>query len=159
MLLLAGCSRPSGGVDAAVAAVEVDCTLQTPLSPGVPGSPGHFIPSQLNPNGASELASLMREMKADLEAARLAIEAGAPFAPMYARHRKIRCAWPTALEERNPAFEASAIAYLQWVRMLDSKPADLRSAYEGVVGGCLACHANSCPGPILAIEKLRLLPR
>jgi hypothetical protein len=158
-VLLSGCSRPSPAPAAVPAPVEEECTLQTPLKPGVPGSPGHFIPSDINANGASELATLMREMKADLEAARAAIEKGERVAPMHARHRKIRCAWPTGLEDRNPVFEASAISYLQQVRTLDSSPADVRAAYEGVVAGCLACHANSCPGPISAIEKLRLLPR
>ncbi len=147
------CARPP-------AALPVDeCTLQTPLVPGVPGSPGHLIPSELRSEGASELATLMRTMKSDLEAARGSIEAGQRIPPMYARHRKLRCAWPTGLEDRNPVFEASAIAYLQLVRALDEKPADLRTAYEGVVTGCLACHATSCPGPITAIEKLRMTPR
>ena len=99
-------------------------------------------PSEVNANGASELASLMRVMKADLEAARVAIERGEPIAPMHPHHRKIRCAWPTGLEDRNPTFEASAITYLQLVRTLDSRPADLRAAYGGVVAGCLACHAT-----------------
>ena len=43
-----------------------DCTLDTPLIPGVPGSPGHLLPSEINPNGVSELAALMRTMQRDL---------------------------------------------------------------------------------------------
>ena len=155
-LVLGACSRPT---PAPAPAEEAECTLQTKLVPGIPGSPGHLISSELNINGASELATLMRMMKADLEAARAAIEHHAPLVPMYARHRKIRCAWPTGLEDRNPTFEASAISYLSLVRTLDSRPADLEAAYGNVVSGCLGCHATSCPGPISAIEKLRLLPR
>ena len=158
-LICCGCNRSTPAPVAPVAPIEEACTLQTVLEPGIPGSPGHLIASDLNVNGASELATLMRAMKSDLESARASMERGEPVAPMYARHRKIRCAWPTGLEDRNPRFDASAITYLQRVRTLDSRPADLPAAYEGVVAGCLACHANSCPGPISAIEKLRLLPR
>lgn len=155
MLILAGCTKPS----APPVAAEEECTLQTKLVPGVPGSPGHLIASELNSNGASELATLMRMMKKDLEDARTAIERAEPIAPMHPRHKKIRCAWPTGLEDRNPVFEAGAINYLQRVRTLDSRPADPSAAYAGVVDGCIACHLTSCPGPISAIEKLRLLPR
>jgi len=154
--LLPACQR-SAAPDAGPA--EPECTLNTPLVPGVPGSPGHLIASDINQNGASELATLMRAMKEDLQTARHAIEKGDPTAPMFARHRKIRCAWPTGLEDRNAVFEASAVTYLQLVRQLDARPADPRAAYEAVVGGCLACHATACPGPVSLIEKLRLLPK
>ena len=164
-----GCNRsapaPVEGEAAAVAAValapapvEDDCTLQTELKPGIPGSPGHLLPSEINMNGASELAALMRTMKADLEAARIALEKSAPLGAMHPRHRKIRCSWPTALEDRNPTFDANAISYLQLVRAFDAKPADPRAAYEAVVSGCLACHATSCPGPVEAIHTLHLAP-
>ncbi|MBS1149491.1 MAG: hypothetical protein H6Q89_1189 [Myxococcaceae bacterium] len=165
---ICGCSRslpapvapeaPAAAVAIAPPApVEDDCTLQTELKPGIPGSPGHLLPSEINMNGASELAMLMRVMKADLEAARTALDNGEPIGPMHARHRKIRCSWPTALEDRNPTFEANAISYLLLVRAFDAKPAEPRAAYEGVVSGCLACHATSCPGPIQAIETLHLV--
>ena len=150
LILVCACSRTP-----APAVVEDACTLQTPLKPGIPGSPGHLIPSAINANGASELATLMRAMKADLEAAQGSIARGEPIPSMLPRHRKIRCSWPTGLEDRNPAFDASAIAYLAQVRTLDARPADVGAAYDGVVSACLACHANSCPGPITAIEKLR----
>ncbi len=153
VIAVSSCAKPAPAI------AEDECTLQTRLVPGVPGSPGHLIASEINLNGASELATLMRAMKADLEVARTAIEKGEPVAPMLPRHRKIRCAWPTGLEDRNAVFDASAVNYLQAVRTLDSRPGDPRAAYEAVVGGCLACHANACPGPISLIEKLRLLPR
>ncbi len=154
--LLPACQR-TPAPDAGPA--EPECTGNTALVPGVPGSPGHLIPSEVNQNGASELATLMRAMKADLETARVAIEKGEPTAPMFSKHRKIRCAWPTGLEDRNAVFDASAVTYLQLVRNLDLHPKDPRAAYEAVVGGCLACHATACPGPVSLIEKLRLLPR
>ena len=43
------------------------CNLETILKPGVPGSPNNLIESDINPNGDSELAHLMRKMLKDLQ--------------------------------------------------------------------------------------------
>jgi hypothetical protein len=142
---------------AALSAPADDCTLETPLVPGVPGSPGHLIPSDINPNGSSELAEMMRTMQRDLGAAREAILAGRPVAPMHARHRKMRCAWPTAASDRNPAFDAFAQGYLANVSALETAPAEGRAAaFTAVLDACKACHQQSCPGPITAIDAMRL---
>jgi hypothetical protein len=138
------------------AAAEDDCTLATPLVPGVPGSPGHLIPSDVNPNGASELAMLMRSMVADLERSRAALEKGEPLPPLWSRHRKMRCSWPTDASDRNPQFDAMAVAYLAQVRALDAKPPDVRGAFNAVVAACQACHENVCPGPIETIVRLKV---
>lgn len=134
---------------------EETCTLETPLLPGVPGSPGNLIPSEINPNGASELADLMRRMEADLLAARAALETGAPLPALHPTHRRIRCAWPTDLSDRNATFDTMAQLYLRAVKRFDaSGAAERREAYDAVVTGCIACHENSCPGPIPAIQRL-----
>ena len=150
LLLATGCTKPDP------VPPEPECTIATKLVPGIPGSPGHLLPSDINSNGASELAALMREMKADLEKARTLIAEGKPVPAMHARHRKMRCAWPTSLDDRTPTFEQSAITYLSLVKALDEKPSV--NSLNGVVSGCLACHATACPGPIPVIEKLKMLP-
>lgn len=137
-----------------------DCTGETALVPGVPGSPGHLLPSDINPNGASELAALMRTMVADLEAVRASIDgSGMPPGALYAKHRKIRCAWFTDPAERTPEHDAFAQVYLARIQALDAKPADRRAAYEDVISACKSCHERSCSGPLARIEKLRLAPR
>ena len=146
-------SPPPPGAETSV---EDDCTLATELVPGIPGSPGHLFPSDINPNGASELAVLMRTMQTELGQAKAAIENGASFPAMHARFRKMRCAWPTAPADRNPQYDALAMVYLDRVKFLDTRPADLRTAFNGVIQGCIGCHEVSCAGPIEAIEKLRL---
>lgn len=135
---------------------EEDCTLDTELVPGIPGSPGHLFPSDINPNGASELAVLMRTMQSELGQAKEAIEKGGSFPQLYPRFRKMRCAWPTAAADRNPQYDALAQVYLTQVKQLDQRPADLRLAFNGVIQGCVGCHEVSCAGPLEAIEKLRL---
>lgn len=159
LLVLVACNKPSPPAAAPpppkVEALE-DCTLATPLKDGVPGSPGHLIPSERNPNGASELATLMRTMVADLEEAKAAVEKRQPVKPLWKRHRKMRCAWPTDLADRNESFDQMAQTYLAQVKALDEKPADVRLVFSGVVAACQACHENTCPGPIAVIDTLKL---
>lgn len=137
-------------------AVEEDCTFATVLVPGVPGSPGHLIPSERNPNGASELATHMRTMVDDLKNARAKVRAGEAPPPLLQKHRKLRCAWPTSLSDRTEAFDAMAQTYLARIATLDQRPADLRAAYTGVVAACRSCHEATCDGPIPVIDGLSL---
>lgn len=154
-MLLLGCLRPT---PTAVVVVDAgpppdDCTLETRLEPGVPGSPGHLIASEINPNGASELATLMRTMVGDWKAARLALEADAGVTARLPTHRKIRCSWPTTASDRNPTFDGLAASYLTQVKAFDARPS--RATYEGVLDGCKACHEVSCSGPLELIEGMR----
>ena len=136
---------------------ETPCTLDTQLVPGIPGSPGHPIPSTINPNGNSELAQLMRTMQGDLKEGRTAIGKGEHVAPLFPRFRKIRCAWPTNAGDRNAAFDSAAQNYLAAVKALDAaKKEEAAAAYEHVLDGCRACHEQSCGGAIPAIEALRM---
>lgn len=161
---LAACGAPPGGpgetsaMTAPVVATPVDdCTGETALVPGVPGSPGHLVPTEISPDGQSELALMMRTMQADLRTAREAILAGQPVAAMRERHRKMRCSWPTTASDRNPVFDGFAQAYLAKVAVLETAPpAQAAEAFHGVLDACRACHQQSCPGPIAAIEALRL---
>jgi hypothetical protein len=158
----AGCTRPreEQPAPAAQAALEVDdCTGDTALVPGIPGSPGHLIPTELQPSGASELAVLMRTMQADLAKSAERLRAGSPPPEaLYPTHRRIRCAWPTDPGERTASYDAFAVAYLEQVRALDARPDELRAAHDRIVDGCVACHQTTCTGPLPAIEKLRVEP-
>ncbi|MEW5851563.1 MAG: hypothetical protein AB2A00_22425 [Myxococcota bacterium] len=141
----------------APSATSEDCTLETPLVEGVPGSPGHLLPSDMNPNGVSELAALMRDMLRDVQRAREDVVQGRALPSVWERHRRIRCAWPTTPSDRNASFDAAARAYLDLVHAWDAQPARPREAFNHAVQGCLACHAQSCPGPVAVIEPL-LIP-
>jgi hypothetical protein len=123
--------------------------------PGVPGSPGHLLPSLRNPNGDSELAALMRRFVDDLGAARAAVKARAPKAALAKAHRRMRCAWPTDVKDRTPTFDALAIVYLAQVEALDAAGPAADLEYARVLEGCQGCHQASCPGPLDVIEGLR----
>lgn len=156
MLVLSACPRASAVVDAGPPpplVKEDDCTSATVLEPGVPGSPGHLIASEINPNGASELATLMRTFVTDWREARVKLGADAGVTARFPTHRKIRCAWPTTLGDRNATFDGFAVSYLSAVKAFDARPS--RETYEGVLDGCKACHEVSCGGPLEVIEGMR----
>lgn len=166
LVVATACARPvaplaldaSTPVPAAPAMSVDDCTLATPLVPGVPGSPGHLLPSDINPNGASELAALMRLMQNELTQARGVILDGGVPPLMYPRFRKMRCAWPTAAADRNEQFDGLALAYLATVRNLDARTGKTADAFDNVLTLCHACHNSSCPGPLVVIDALRITP-
>ncbi|MBL8916158.1 MAG: hypothetical protein JNM17_35990 [Archangium sp.] len=159
VLSLVACTKGTSApavIDAGVALVD-DCTYDTKLVAGIPGSPGHLIASERNPNGASELATLMRTFVDDWRAARVAldVDGGSPAAvsPKFPTHRKIRCSWPTDAADRNPTFDGFAKNYVRAVKAFDAQPG--REKYEGVLDACKACHEVSCGGPLEVIEGLR----
>ena len=144
-----------GAAQAPEADPEAICTDETPLAPGVPGSPGHPIASIINPNGQSELASLMRTMLGDLKAARADIEAGRPVKPMRVVHHRIRCAWPTVMKDRDPPFDAMALSYLGGLSALEAAPpAAAKKVFNAALEGCRACHEKTCSSAMAAINGL-----
>jgi len=143
------------------AEAKEECTLQTPLKPGIPGSPGNLIASARNPNGDSELSDLMRKMVADLQGVRQQIMNGALPESFPSGHDRIRCTWPTDLDGRNEIFDAMAQQYLNAYKALadskaDTAKAEIEARYAAVVGSCVTCHENSCRGPIPMIKNLHL---
>lgn len=133
--------------------VTGDCSQATALTPGVPGSPGHLIPSTINPNGQSELAWRMRAMVKDWEDAKRALKAQASLTgPLLPKHRAIRCSWATDPQDRTAEFDALAQGYLAAVAAFDQAPSE--KTYDAALAGCAACHEVSCPGPLTVIEGL-----
>jgi hypothetical protein len=147
-------SQPKQEASVASPAAD-DCTLDTPLIAGAPGSPGHLIPSEVNPNGDSELGALMRAMGHDMERIKADIEAGKGPGALPRDHRRIRCAWPTDPEVRDVAYDAMAQAYLRSLDHLHAGAGDPKARFDAVLDSCVGCHTAYCPGPITRIEGLR----
>ena len=149
---------PAEVVRPTVKTLAETCNIETALEPGVPGSPGHPIASARNPNGDSELASMMRTIQADLTAARPLILKGEAAPDMLARHSRMQCTWPTENIERNKKFSDMAEVYLYAIEDMEGAETaeDRKMAYGRAVNACLSCHENTCPGPIGAIRKLSL---
>ena len=150
----AGANPPAAAPAAAAAAYDdSDCNFETKLEPGVPGSPGHLIKSERNPNGDSELSALMRRFVDDLREVRTLLEAGETVPKLWPVHRRMRCAWPTKPEERDQAYDQRAQGYLQAVRAFDEGPG--KGTYNGMIAGCISCHSVSCGGPLDFIDGMK----
>ena len=167
LLVLVGCSDEAGETGQADATADAakngdaqpdppddsDCNLQTVLDPNKPGSPGHLIKSDRNPNGDSELAVLMRLFIDGLRDARVLVEAKQAVKPLFPVHRSMRCAWPTVPSDRDEGYDARSQSYLAVVRGFDAAPS--QESYNAIINSCVACHQVSCSGVIEFIESLR----
>ena len=133
---------------------EASCTIQTPLKPGIPGSPGNPITSKINPNGDSELSSLMRKMLNDLNNLRGLVLSGSSNIPQISGHERILCTWPTQPDIRGELFGSLSKTYLSALQSFESQQTPDKHSYNAVVAGCLGCHNSFCPGPIHLIQSL-----
>jgi hypothetical protein len=137
-----------------------DCNAQAVLPEGVPGSPGHLLVDATNPNGTSELAWLMRSIRSDLLVLRQSIEGGQRWEPRVKDYYRIRCAWPTRADTLNANFDALAEVMIQNYDTLLAHPGvATKNDYDNVVRACVACHRQSCQGPLPALKKMVFDPQ
>ncbi len=58
---------------------------------------------------------------------------------------------------RDAAFEVNANDWMEKLKELtEASSSGQKDIYNGLIGSCVACHKNYCPGPIKRIEKLHL---
>ena len=70
---------------------------------------------------------------------------------------KIHTATPTDSSTKTPIFESFAANYINGLNKLYTSPKDdLTKNYNAFVQGCVDCHHAFCPGPIKAINKLKI---
>lgn len=111
----------------------------------------------LNPNGDSELAMLMREMMSSASNMREMVKQGNLPATFPEEFLKIHTAQPTDSETKKASFEDFADNYISNLNTLYNSPKeDLTKNYNAVVNACASCHSQHCPGPLKAINKLKI---
>lgn len=111
----------------------------------------------LNPNGDSELALLMREMLHSSENLKEMIKQGNLPKEFPEAFLKIHTAKPTDSETKKTSFDGFANNYLSNLQMLYNSPKDeLTQNYNSVITACANCHSEHCPGPLKAINKLKI---
>lgn len=111
----------------------------------------------VNPNGDSELAVLMRQMRDSTASFREVIKSGKVPDKFPEVFLKIHTAIPTDSETKKPSFDGFATAYLNSLTQLSkSNATDAKPNYNAVVQACENCHSEHCPGPLSAIRKLKL---
>jgi cytochrome c556 len=111
----------------------------------------------LNPNGDSELAMLMREMMSSASNMREMVKQGNLPDKFPEEFLKIHTAQPTDSETKKASFEDFADNYISNLNALYNSPKeDLTKNYNAVVNACASCHSQHCPGPLKAINKLKI---
>lgn len=111
----------------------------------------------LNPNGDSELAVLMREMMSSAGNLKEMIRQGNLPDKFPDEFLKIHTAKPTDSDTKKASFEGFADNYISNLHALYASPKEeLTQNYNAVINACASCHSQHCPGPLKAINKLRI---
>lgn len=110
-----------------------------------------------NPNGSSELSLLMRNMLKHAQSERNRVLINQTPGDYPASFNKIYTAIPTDAETKKLSFNGFADLYLQAINEYhQSKIGNSKKRFTAIVNACLACHSDHCPGPLSAINKLKL---
>ncbi len=113
------------------------------------------VKKSVNPNGDSELALLMREMRANAENLKKQIKKGEITDKFPEAFSKIQTATPTDADTKHDSYNAFARNYIFNLQELYKSPkTELTKNYNAVINSCLSCHSDHCPGPIKTIKKL-----
>jgi cytochrome c556 len=111
----------------------------------------------VNPNGDSELAVLMREMMGSANSMKEMVKEGKLPERFPEEFLKIHTAKPTDPDTKKASFEGFADNYISNLHALYNSPKeDLTKNYNAVINACASCHSQHCPGPLKAINKLRI---
>jgi cytochrome c556 len=111
----------------------------------------------VNPNGSSELSLLMRKMLHTSESLKEMIKEGNLPKEFPEEFLKIHTAKPTDSETKKASFDGYAENYLSNLHTLYNSPkTELTSNYNAVINSCVSCHTEHCPGPLKAINKLKI---
>lgn len=127
------------------------CSESGPTTP-MDGGP-RLAPIQ--PNRTSALAESMRELDAELLAAKALIEQGdAALEDFRFSQVDFTQLAPTDSSMLVDGFAAFSMAFAHHVAAFNAAPSS--ETYSAVVGGCEACHMKACPGPLERIAKRQL---
>ncbi len=120
-------------------------------------TPSECATKPLNPNGDSELALLMRDMMASSQSLKEKIKQGNLPDKFPEEFLKIHTALPTDSETKKESFDGFANNYISNLHVLFNSPKEeLLRNYNAVVSACASCHSQHCPGPLKAINKLKI---
>lgn len=114
-------------------------------------------PKPLNPNGDSELALLMRKMMHASESMKEMVLQGNLPKEFPEEFMNIHTAKPTDSDTKKASFDGFASSYISNVKTFVSSPKEeLTKNYNAMITACVNCHSEHCPGPLKAINKLKI---
>ena len=104
-------------------------------------------------NGDSELALLMRDMFEESDSLRHLIINGEQLSALK-KYQDIHSAIPTDSTVKGAVFEAFAETYIASIKSLETADSSSVFKFNNMVGQCMNCHTEFCPGPKNRIKKL-----
>ncbi|MBE2247870.1 MAG: hypothetical protein IAE67_11495 [Candidatus Competibacteraceae bacterium] len=112
---------------------------------------------EVNPNGDSELAIVMRAMHDHGKQLRAELEAGKTISPYPQLIQTINEATPTdGMIDDHRVFEGFSAHYLSKLDSIYLQGVNQKLQFNNMVSSCITCHQEYCHGPIPAIRKLYL---
>lgn len=109
-----------------------------------------------NPNKSSELAILMRAMATHAESVKGQVIQGKLTGVFPEEFRKIHTATPTDSMIKGDSFDSFANGYIKNLELLYANTGSLNTSYNAVINTCISCHEQSCPGPLVRINKMKI---
>jgi len=142
---------------AALVVLLENCSNNTATVEGNSSDKKENCAKPLNPNGDSELALLMRSMMSSSKNLKQLIEQGNIPKEFPEEFKKIHTAQPTDSDTKKESFDGFANNYIANLQNLYNSPKeDLKKNYNAVVAACVSCHSEHCPGPLKAINQLKI---
>lgn len=107
----------------------------------------------------SELALTMRLMYDQLVVTRDSIKEGHTVSrKLLERFKTIHTDTPTEADKTDETYHAMADLFLASYEQFEGDTANQIEVYNNMITSCIACHQNKCPGPVKAINKLKINP-
>lgn len=105
----------------------------------------------------SELALTMRNMYDQMKLVRDSLEAGKDIKTNYLnRYKSIHTDVATEPEKIDEVYQGMAANFIRSYSDFESSETDKVKTFNNMLDACLACHQQKCPGPIKAINKLKI---
>ena len=109
----------------------------------------------VNPNGASELSILIREMQKYTNQAKADLKSGKAPAAYPISFDKVHTAKISEGMSKSDYYKPFSDLYIMSVKnYASSTPENRVETYNNMVSACLACHSQHCPGPVPVIRKM-----
>lgn len=110
----------------------------------------------VNPNGDSELAIVMRNIHFEANKVGRQLESGenVDLTKLLELSSLLKTSVPTDSSVLDDAYFAFSNSLESSVKKMNSEDAVIE--FNNMVQTCVACHKNTCPGPIKKIQKLSI---
>lgn len=107
----------------------------------------------------SELALLMRKMYDEMKLVKDSLDQGLTVkTDFYEEFKRIQTAHATEPEKIDDTYQAMAGAFLDNYASFEQTSQNQTEAFNIMLQNCLVCHQQKCPGPVKAINKLKIKP-